>query len=180
MTTKQDNTFLPFPLGTKVFTVNVVREVNYVTCPECGGTKHIRIVAHAAEYVVECEACYHFGNPTGKVRKDTIQVIPQEIILKDVTLDAGEFTYFTAIPEVGKARVCYPVEELFLTKEDCLPLCQKKREEIQAREDAQLEAEIRQNRNRVAFTYRYWKGNAAKLEKQLEYARNKCKLLKGN
>lgn len=61
---------LRFEIGQEVWVASFESEAEYLTCPDCGGTKHIRCVLFdGSEVAIPCEGCRRgYEPPDGTVR----------------------------------------------------------------------------------------------------------------
>lgn len=72
---------LPFSIGQIVWVPTFVTDKKLVPCPECGGTKVVRVTNHAGHVAtVDCEHCQLDGwQPHGHVYEEVGQYVTKRL-----------------------------------------------------------------------------------------------------
>lgn len=160
---------LPFPLGSTAWVPRNVGAHREVICPECNGTRRVKVVTASGEYAVECEGCSWGCVTHGFVIEHTIDVQPVDVVLADVRYEHGRATYLT--PHMpGRGHYVYAENEIRATREECLVLCAELAERLRREREASDIARLSSKRKNCAHTAIYWKRKAAELRKDMERA----------
>ena len=143
----------PFDLGAKVFMSHYGRHEKWVTCPDCLGSKTIRVIlGDETELTIECGGCNPggFRPPTGMIPQYDYEtlVVERTVTGVKVTRDSVEYeldnfgssSYYTGT-----------TENTFATKEEALAHGELSRQAREAEENRRFMAKtiIRGHRTRL-------------------------------
>jgi len=170
---------IPFALGEQVWWIGNGSSEEWVTCPECAGTKAITMVLGNGEQVsVACENCSAGFEPSRGVVKQTIYLhAPVPFTPRRVHVDGEEVRY----SESGQGSTYYnsaDAKNLFATKEECQRRCDELNVE-KAKEKKDLAWQILiQNRKKMAYSAHYWTQMVSRLRKELAAAEARLQVVK--
>jgi len=163
---------IPFPIGAKVWWSGPKYEETYETCPDCAGTRTIRMALGCGDVVeLACATCTcGFDPPRGVVKKTICGYGPREVDLGNVEIYRDEVRY-TAAGYTIDAR------ELFTDRAMCEVRCEELRAAKQKDEDRMFLARHKSKRHDMASSVRYWRDQVRRLEEELARARAHVKTI---
>jgi len=119
-----------FDLGDTLYCITTKREEYYEDCPFCGGTGKIVGKDGAKRYCPEC-----YNRHSGKIRKynQLAWAISGSIVVRQISvrIDAEKYReeqYMSWLRSSGGGML-WPVEKLFMTKEEAQAECDKRNKE---------------------------------------------------
>lgn len=166
---------LKYQIGQKLFLARCESAKQYVTCPDCGGTGHIRVIFHDdTEASIECSACRNgYDPPTGKIA--IYERKPSTAFVRIAGLD---------IYDGGKIRwrivtaddYTYIIEDeddlLFLDAGSALQRAEKLAEMYNIEEQHKITKKEKDTRS-WAWNASYHRREIKRMEQQIEYHRSK-------
>lgn len=165
-----------FNIGDKVFKGNYSRLEKWITCPDCLGSKRVKmILGDASEVIIECGGCDPGGyQPSiGLVRQYEYGIEVKSYIVTGVRQNTEKVEYELNCSD-GSCCIGYP-KDTFSTEEEALAAAEVGRKEAEAEENKRWLAKTKDHRS--------WKWNAAyhrrcikDLERQLEFHRGKVQV----
>ena len=162
---------IPFPLGESLWWTGYGSREEWVTCEECQGTcASVVVLANGETYSLACEACVSgYDPPRGIVKKTVRDFRPQTFIPKRVEVRGDEISYGAGPPNESCLS---PVEasKLFSSLEECVEACVKLNEQSAIEEEKWRLNNLKHKKRDLAFSVHYWRGQAKRHRKDLEYA----------
>ncbi len=157
---------VPFAEGQEVWWVGNESEKIRLQCPECLGTKIIRMVqATGQEFELACAYCAPgFDEPRGYISKWRWGFTPTPRTL-------GPLTSVDSYGANGETRYRYgPLssEDIFPTEAECLAACESRNAERVKQQEEQALANLASKRRDLTWSVHYWQGQRARLRKDLE------------
>lgn len=170
---------IPLPLKVQLWWCGSGARQERVQCPECLGTLVVDMrLGNGETYTLDCACCTNgYEGPYGYVTRTVHEYTPAPFTAHRVRIDGDEFYYSESLPEAS----CYSsveAKDLFRTKEECQARCAEKTAEYALAQEQYAVNALASKRKSLAFSVHYWRGVAAKLEKDLERAKariNRCK-----
>jgi hypothetical protein len=163
---------IPFNIGETVYWIGNGYAEEMIQCPECLGTKTIKMVqANGKEFQIDCAGCsVGFERSTGQVKRGVWNHRPTLFTPRRVEISGAEVRYSEADP-TANCYSCVNAKELFRLEAECLVACDKANEEkaeaLRGNEIARLKSKKRD----MAWSVHYWQSVISNLERDLENAR---------
>jgi len=167
---------IPFNIGEQIWWVGNGYREEWITCPECAGTKVLTLIQGNGEKVsLDCACCsLGYEPPTGTIKRTFYQYEPTPFICQTVEMGfGGDFRYTDVIGQSHEVK-----GNLFRTKEECQEQCDKLNLEKEKDEERRLLNNTQSKRRDMAWSVHYWGQMVSKLKKELEAAQarlNVCK-----
>ena len=159
-----------FDIGDDVWRATFDASESFITCPDCGGTKHIRcILFDGSEVTIDCRGCQSgYDSPTGRVRVYDRAANAKSCTITGVSIDEGRDGL--VIEYVAKGEYTYHVKEefLFATKAEAMA----KAEMMAADESAIEKVRIRKKEKDTstwAWNVHYYRSKIRQAEKDIFY-----------
>lgn len=137
-----------FKIGDTLYIATFNSTDNYIICPDCGGTKTLRVILwDGTEYIIDCQGCSAgYDPPIGYIR--TYKRIPK---VEVVTLSGMEINQNSPIEyRVRWSSYCYRTlkeDELFVLKEDAEAKAVVTAKELEEKELAEIEQKEKPTRS---------------------------------
>src|SRR3990167_8589377 len=117
---------IPFVIGETVWWVGNGYQEEFVTCPECLGSKAITmILGNGEQYSLRCEGCSRgYEGPFGVVTRIFYKHVPEKVTLNRVEISGNRISYSVSGPDA----TCYSlisVEGLFSSESKCASRCEE-------------------------------------------------------
>lgn len=172
---------IPFALGVQVWHAAPISTEEVELCPECLGTKKIRIVQpNGDEFEQGCAACYiEYGMPCGQRRIHRCKFYPREYTPTGVErIDDQDGVTYKNWPSGtgGGSLVCS--RRLRATKEACEVLCAEMTAASRVEEDKRHEVCLRISKEKYAWSLNYWRSQRADHVRQIELIDMRMKQIK--
>jgi hypothetical protein len=163
---------IPFALGVPVWWVGHGYREEWVTCPECAGTKKITMILGNGDAVeLWCGNCAQGYEPaSGLVRISTYHHTPERFTPERVRVDGEEISYLTDGHGIVYAS------NLFLTEAECLAACEALNAKKNAEDEARRLSITKSKRRDLAWSVSYWRNQVKRLREDL--ARTEAHLMK--
>ena len=165
-----------FSIGAKVFKANYARHERWITCPDCLGSKTVKmILGDGTEVIIECGGCDPGGyqGSTGRIKQYDWAVNVKEMTVTGVCMKADSVSY--ELNGDGTSYYSTTDKDTFATPEEAHAYGDIARLEHEADENKRLLAKTKDERS--------WKWNAtyhrrciADHERQLAYHRAKVQV----
>ena len=159
---------IPFAIGQQVWWVGNACREEWITCPECAGTRVITMILGNGEQVsLDCENCTHGYEPaTGQVERTYYEHAPMSFIPGRVSVDGDEIRYSESGPDSTGYSSSY-ARDLFATKEECQVRCDALNAEKTREREDQSRQILLQSRKKMAWSVSYWREQVTRLRKEL-------------
>ena len=167
----------PFSIGQKVFMADYTKHEKWITCPDCGGSKHVLVILHdKTEVTIECGGCDPGGYQpsTGMIRQYQWEVQTREHTVTAIKTSTTGVEY--DLDNRGTGWYCTGTgETVFATKEEALVHGETLRQTHEDDENHRLLSKTKDDQSwkRNAAYHRHW---IAQLERKLEYHRTKVQV----
>ena len=166
-----------FNIGDSVFKGEYGKVETHVSCPDCGGTRHVTVVLHdQTEIQIECGGCDPGGyrGPTGTVTQYVFTTIAKPFTVTGFTIREGSVEY--ELNNYGGGFYYTAKEgELFSNSSDAMSAAETQRIEHEAEENKRLMAKTKDAKS-WAWNATYHRKCIKDHERQLEYHRSKVKI----
>lgn len=166
-----------FKLGDKVFKASYERREKWVVCPDCLGSKHLKVtLGDGSEVTIECGGCDPggFEASTGRIRQYDYVTEIKEYTVTGVNLRAEEVGY--ELNNFGHGSYYTGTNKDVLgTKEEALAEGERQRLEHEAAENKRWMAKTKDHKS-WAWNASYHRRCAKKAEQELEYHRGKAQV----
>ena len=163
------NIELPFALGETVWHAAHRADRTWVECPECLGTKTIKVtLATGEEYELGCAACSRGYEPSsGKVEKTEHRFKPTLFTPQRFSIDSDGVRYSESIPD-ATAYAHVSSNDLFVSEEACAARCSEENKRLD-KEWAERELQnLMSKRKDYAWSVHYWRRQLADKRKDIE------------
>jgi len=164
-----------FEIGDEVWLSKYGTSGKEIVCPDCGGTKTVKVVMASGTYEVDCQGCYPGGvmSPTGKVTIYEYQAQAEKRVVVGVRSES----------EYGKTKYSYTFaggywgddEHTFANQEDALADAQLHLKEHEDDENSRIKAKFNHHKS-YAWNASYHKKAAYQARQTMEYHLSKAKL----
>lgn len=164
-----------FQIGQKVFKGIYERHDTFVTCPDCSGTKHVKVVlGDGTEILIECGGCDPGGYQpsTGAIKQYVYEARAKTHLVTGVKLTADEVEYELDKTENYGSYFTGNEAEVFATKEEAMAHANELKSQFEEAENKRLMAKTKDSRS-WAWNATYHRNCIKRLEKELEYHRSK-------
>jgi hypothetical protein len=159
---------IPYAIGSDLWWVGYGGREDWVTCPECAGTKVVRLtLGNGEQYEIDCRACsVGYDPPSGVVKHHVYEHRPTPFHARRVEIWGNSFRYGEESPESGCWR---PVEvgDLYESREECAARCEALNQERAAQEATRQIQNLASKRRDLAWSVHYWRGQKRRLEREL-------------
>lgn len=153
-----------FKIGDALWRASFESTAAWVTCPDCGGRKHIRCLLHDDSMVlIDCRACARgYEPPSGQLQVFNRTPNAVRALITGVTIDGGGIEYRTAD--------CFIVQEedLFIDPEAALAAAQVKADNASREELERIQKKEKDTRS-WAWHVHYHRDCIRRAEKEIEY-----------
>jgi hypothetical protein len=162
---------LPFAIGEQIWWAGDGFRQEWVTCPECAGTRVIEMIQGNGERVaLDCECCRSGYEPSrGVVVRTRYEFKPVPFTPQRWRCDGDEFGFSESPPDAAHYTIVY-AKDLFKDRDECLKRCAEKNAEHAAEDERRFMANLSSKRRSMAFSAHYWRGQVEKLRKELAMA----------
>lgn len=164
-----------FQIGDQVWRATFDSTEDWVTCPDCGGTKTLKATLFdGAEYIIDCANCSHgYEPPRGAIRLYTRSPQAELGRITGIEICADKIEYRVS-PHwiVDEAR-------LFTDRDSALACAQKMATEARKEEEKRFLKKEKDTRS-WAWHVKYHRGQIKEHERQLEYHRRKLQISRDN
>lgn len=166
-----------FEIGDTVFNASYEWAEKFVTCPDCLGSKHVKVVlGDGTEITIECGGCDPGGynGSTGTIRQYDYQTRINQHTVTGVRLSSDGVEY--DLDHYG-AGVYYTgtSKNTFATKEEALAAGEAQKAEHEAEENKRFMAKTKDGKS-WAWNATYHRRCIKDLERQIEYHRSKVQI----
>lgn len=163
---------IPFALGVQCWTVRQRNYPEWVTCPECVGTKFLTLtLGNGAQHQVACGNCAPgYDAPRGVVKTCEYQNYAETFTPVRVTDLRGDEVMYTDAPEGASAYSCTSSTRMFATQAEAEAAAAKMNEEHAAAMQKQILTNLMHKRRDLAWSVSYWRQKVAGLRRDLERA----------
>lgn len=159
-----------FNIGDQVWRATWDAEKTYVTCPDCGGTKHIRCILHdGSEVTIPCEGCSSgYNPPSGMVHyyKGTARAEPGTV--SGVRVEAVRGEQITEYVVEGVYTHHTKAEDVFATMQEALVRAEARVRENEAEELARISRKDKPTKT-WAWHVHYYRKQIRDAEKNIHY-----------
>ena len=167
-----------FNIGTKVFQSDYARREHWITCPDCLGSKRIKVtLGDGTELLIECGGCNPGGYepPQGVIRQYEYSVETKERTVTGVCMHGSEVSY--ELDHFPGQCSYYTAKdgEVFATKEEALAHGEQMKSEHEAAENKRWLAKTKDHKS-WAWNATYHRQCIKRAEKDLEYHRGKVQV----
>jgi len=160
---------IPFEVGSTVWWPGRGYKTREVTCPECCGTRSLKLtLGNGAVETLKCAHCGPgYDPPRGSVTEHYHEHTPEEITLGNVGLDSRDGPRYN-IPDGGYVYAT----ALFSTREACGARCVELNAAAAEDEERRRVVNLESKRRGLAFSVSYWRRKIADLKHEIEVAEN--------
>ena len=167
---------LPFPLGVTLWRAAYGAGEEWVTCPECLGTKEVKLtLANGEEYMLDCRCCQSgFGPPRGLIHRCIYDFRPTPFVARRWGTDGSKFWFSDAAPDA----TCFThvdQDDLFTDEAECLTRCEQRNAELSKRQEEQQYSHLMSRRKDLAWSVHYWRSQLARHKKDVELAEQRLR-----
>jgi hypothetical protein len=167
-----------FALGDKVFKANYGRHEKWVVCPDCFGSKHVKVVlGDGTEIVIECGGCDPGGYQpsTGRIRQYEYSTEVKEYTVTGISTGARDGVRYELNNFGGGSYYTGDGDEVFGTREEAYADGEKKRLEHESEENKRWMAKTKNHRS-WSWNATYHRNCIKDLERQIEHHRRKVQI----
>ena len=160
---------LPFALGVTVWHAAHYLECSWVECPECLGTRKLKVtLANGEEYELECRGCQDGYEPArGKIKRTRYRCKPLPFTPQRFRIEGDDIWYSESSPEAN-AYSNTPSADLFVDRDACVVRCDERNAELNKQESARELQNLMHKRKDYAWSVHYWRGQLADKRKEIE------------
>jgi hypothetical protein len=165
-----------FKIGDKVFKGFYGRKERWVKCPDCFGSKRVKVVlGDDTEVSIECGGCYPGGfDPSlGIIRQYDYVTEAREHTVTGVNLRADVVSY--ELDNFGGSYYTATDQEVFATKDEAQAAAEEQRAHHEAEENRRLMAKTKDHKS-WAWNATYHRRCAANAAKELAYHQEKARV----
>lgn len=166
-----------FKIGDTAFRASYDKQPKWITCPDCLGSKHVKmILGDGTEVTIECGGCDPGGYEPSKgvIRQYDYVTVVKEFTVTGVNVRAEEINY--ELNNFGGGSYYSSDEkDLFETREEAQADGERQRREHEAEENKRFMAKTK-NHHSWKWNATYHRRCIADLERQLEYHRGKVQV----
>jgi len=169
-----------FSIGDKVFTATYSRKETRITCPDCGGSKRVKVTLFdGTEILIACGGCDPGGfEPSrGFIKKYKFQVVVAQRTVTGIRESMQSLEY-----EVdGTNCHCYIMksEAVFETEQEAVAYGESQKETTQAEENKRFLAKTK-NEKSWAWNYSHHMKCLAAAESNVLYHKSKVEICKAH
>lgn len=160
---------LPFALGVTVWHAAYGCESWWVDCPECLGTRKLRVsIATGEEYELECRACQDGYEPArGKVKKYEHRFTPTLFTPNRFRIEGEEIWYSESSPDANSYSNT-PAHDLFVDKGACAARCDEENKRLDKEKADQELRNLMHKRKDYAWSVHYWRSELNRKRRDVE------------
>ena len=166
-----------FKIGDNVFMARYDKVENFVTCPDCGGSKRIRVLLHDdTEISIACGGCDPGGYepPTGRIKQYAYTVFASPYTVTGVKITSDDVSY--ELNNFGGAAYwSADKKDLFATVPEAVACGEIQKLAHEADENKRLMAKTKDAKS-WAWNATYHRQCIKRLERDLEYHRSKVQI----
>ena len=165
-----------FKIGDKVFKVTYSRQEKWVVCPDCLGSKHVKmILGDGTEVIIECGGCDPGGYraSTGSIKQYEFATVVKAYTVTGISTRGSEVRY--ELDNYGGSYWTGEEKELFATTEEAQADGERLRLEHEAEENKRWMAKTKDHKS-WAWNATYHRRCIKDHERQLEYHRSKVQI----
>lgn len=167
-----------FNIGDTVYKGIYERVEKYVVCPDCGGTKHVKVVLHdETEIIIECGGCDPGGyvGSTGRIKQYEYQTTVASLAVTGFSIDPSgvEYRLCGFMHNNFSNGWCVKESELSKNEEEARQVAEEKRLEREQEENKRLMAKTKDHRS-WAWNATYHRKCAKQAQRDLEYHQQKA------
>ena len=165
-----------FKIGDKVFKARYERQEKWVVCPDCLGSKHVKmILGDGTEVIIECGGCDPGGcrASTGSIKQYEFATDVREHTVTGISTGGHEVHY--ELDNYGGSYWTGNEKELFATREEAQAEGERLRLEHEAEENKRWMAKTKDHKS-WAWNYRYHRDCIKRAEKEIEYHSKKAQI----
>lgn len=165
-----------YSIGDLVWYARWDQEKVYETCPECGGTKHLRVILwDGTEHTIDCEGCKEgYYGPSGRVHR--YERTPRAEQLEIIGVEVQEYREVPRVEyrlrAIGGGNWCPEEARLFLTKEEALACATTAAAEETEAEKQKVLRKVKEHRS-WSWHVHYHRRAVRDAQKNIEY-HSKC------
>lgn len=171
---------VPFAIGETVWACSYDRREEWITCPDCAGTRTITLIlGNGTQQSMECNLCQSgYDRPRGMIQHIIHGSIPVQVTCRRIVdFRDSEPCYSDSEEDAGSYRT-YKASELYRDKAECEVACAKRNEENRVEDERRALANLESKRRSLAFSSHYWARQVKELERDLELARARLAVCK--
>ena len=166
-----------FKIGDEVFKARYDKVETFVTCPDCGGTRYVRVLLHDdTEIRVECGCCNRGGYQpsTGQIKQYQYTTFASPYTVTGISTRSDNISY--ELNNFGSGMYWTGDEsELFPTIVEAMEAGEKKKAAHEAEENKRLMAKTKDAKS-WAWNAAYHRNCIKKAEQDIEYHRSKVQI----
>jgi len=169
-----------FQIGDQVWIARCEQEQQWATCPDCGGTRYVTVIANGDTHTVPCAGCSRgYESPSSVVPYWSYVPTVEQGVIGGVEVSGDSFEY--RVPAGEHSSWIKTEAELFLTESEALQKAQAMQEEYDVKEKARIFSKKEEWRTwawHVTYYRRQIRDAQATIERatqQLNYAQTKEK-----
>jgi hypothetical protein len=159
-----------FKIGDSLYCVNRAQRGEHITCPECGGTRTLKVsLFDGTEYIIDCQGCaVGYDPPQGVILVYRIAAKIEKVTISGVKTEAGQTTEYRISLGPCVYRT-FKENELFKTPEEAQPRANELICEQQEQEQGRINAKVKDHRS-WAWHVHYYRQKIRDAEKAIAYA----------
>ena len=160
---------LPLPLGVTLWHASHGAGEEWITCPECLGTKELKLtLANGEEYMVDCRCCQSgYEAPLGLIRRYRYDFKPVPFIARRWGTDGDKFWFSEQSPHAN----CWTrvdQDDLFTDETACRARCDQRNAELATQQEEQQYNRLMSKRKDLAWSVHYWRSQLARHRRDAE------------
>lgn len=163
-----------FKIGDQVFQASYGRTERWIICPDCLGSKTVRVIlGDDTEVKIECGGCTPGGYepPWGRIRQYDYAVEVKERTVTGICMHGSEVKY--EMNNFGGSYYTGDEKDVFATADEARADGERRRVEHEAEENRRWLAKTKDHKS-WAWNATYHRRCAKEHERQLEYHRSKA------
>ena len=166
---------IPFAVGEEVWAVGHEHREEWISCPECAGTKALRLVkGNGEEIELACNYCGPgYDPPSGRVTHLVYDCQPERFVCRRVLRIEGDVVEYSE-----SATRLRRSNELFRDREECAKVCAQKNVEYQQDRERREIANLESKRRSLAHSSHYWTSQRSKLLRDLGHIEARIRIIK--
>jgi len=163
-----------YQIGDVVWTGKWKSYEKWEKCPDCGGTKTLRVILFDdSEYIIPCETCeLGYEGPYGAVRHYAYHATARELVVQGMELGCFSDEKDIWQYKLGLEGSCYrqvPEHELFLDEQSALNFALAKGREMEIKEAARVLIKDKPEKS-WAWHVTYHRREIKEAERRLEHS----------
>jgi hypothetical protein len=160
---------LPFSLGVTVWHAAYGYESWWIECPECLGTKKVKVsLATGEEYELECRCCQEGYEPSrGKIQTGQSRFTPTLFTPGRFRIEGAEVWYSESSPDASSYS-SVSADVLFLDKAACAARCDEENAKHDKERAEQALRNLMHKRKDYAWSVHYWRGQLKQKRRDVE------------